>query len=305
VQLKEYFVDLVDVPRTRVDQSHGELAEAVVVQRQDDKQQLQAFIFMSANGDSTTLPYLQVLLRSLRLPACLRPTRAVALTALPLTCDGKADRSTLQTIKINTTRSIEVVQHASSYRPTQPLRVSVLESTEQAILSIWEKCLPYIASISTISATSNFFALGGNTTLLSHVLDQMRSKFKETLMLTDLVHNPTLQGMTTVAMNKTSIFSLGGTAIDWKAETSLPMISSEKIDPEKVKTDQNMVVLLTGAAGFFGRAILGCLITAPEVLLIHCIAIRSPDEVNQHEKVVNHTGNLTHPCFGTSQSDWR
>jgi hypothetical protein len=165
--------------------------------------------------------------------------------------------------------------------------------------------LPYIASISTISATSNFFALGDNTTLLSHVLDQMRSKFRETLMLTDLVHNPTLRGMTTVAMNKTSIFSLGGTAIDWKAETSLPMISREKIDSEKVKTGQNMVVLLTSATGFCECAILGCLITAPDVLLIHCIAIRSPDEVTQHEKVVNHTGNLTQPCFGTSQSDWR
>jgi acyl-coenzyme A synthetase/AMP-(fatty) acid ligase len=50
VQLREYFVDLVDVSRTIVDQSHGKLAEAVVVQRQDDKQQLQAFIVMSANG---------------------------------------------------------------------------------------------------------------------------------------------------------------------------------------------------------------------------------------------------------------
>jgi acyl-coenzyme A synthetase/AMP-(fatty) acid ligase len=115
-QLREYFVDLVDVSRTIVDQSHENLAEAVVVQRQDDKQQLQAFIVMSANGDSTTLPYLQVLLRSLRLPAYLRSTRAVALTALPLTRDGKADRSTLQTIEVDTTRSIEVVQPASSYK---------------------------------------------------------------------------------------------------------------------------------------------------------------------------------------------
>jgi hypothetical protein len=133
----------------------------------------------------------------------------------------------------------------------------------------------------------------------------MRSKSKETLMLTDLVHNPKLRGMTLVAMNKTSIFSLRGTAINWKAETSLPMISSEKIDSKKVKTGQNMVVLLTGATGFFGRAILGCLITALEALLIHCIAIRSPDEVTQHEKVVNHTGNLTQPCFGMSQSGLR
>jgi hypothetical protein len=245
------------------------------------------------------MPYLQVLLRSLRLPAYLRPTRAVALTALSLTRDGKADRSTLQTIEIDTTRSIEVVEPASSYRPTQPLRVSVLETTEQAILRIWEKCLPSIASISTISATSNFFAFGGDTTLLSHVLDQMRSKFRETLILTDLVHNPTLRGMTTVAIHKASMFSLEGTAIDWKAETSLPMISSEKVDSGKVKTGQNMVVLLTGATGFLGRAILGCLITAPEVLLIHCIAIRSPDEVSQNEKVVNHTGNLMQP-FGMS-----
>jgi hypothetical protein len=58
VQFREYFVDLVDVSRTIVDQSHRKLAEAVVVQQQDDKQQLRAFIVMYANGDSTTLPYL-------------------------------------------------------------------------------------------------------------------------------------------------------------------------------------------------------------------------------------------------------
>jgi hypothetical protein len=58
VQFREYFVDLVDVSRTIVDQSHRKLAEAVVVQQQDDKQQLRAFIVMCANDDSTTLPYL-------------------------------------------------------------------------------------------------------------------------------------------------------------------------------------------------------------------------------------------------------
>jgi acyl-coenzyme A synthetase/AMP-(fatty) acid ligase len=95
VQLREYFVDLVDVSRSIIDQSHGKVAETVVVRRQDDKEQLEAFIVMSIVCGPTILPYLQVLLRGLPLPAYLRPTRAVALNFFPLTRDGKVDQSKL------------------------------------------------------------------------------------------------------------------------------------------------------------------------------------------------------------------
>jgi hybrid polyketide synthase/nonribosomal peptide synthetase ACE1 len=124
-------------------------------------------------------------------------------------------------------------------------------------------------------------------------------------MLTDLAHNPTLRGMATVALSPSSISSLGGIAVDWKTETSLPHVSSKGFESEEIKSGKNMVMLLTGATGSLGRVILELLMTAPGVALVHCVAVRSLNEITQHAKIVYHTGNLTHPWLGMSESIWK
>ncbi|KAH7094375.1 hypothetical protein FB567DRAFT_599928 [Paraphoma chrysanthemicola] len=304
VRLRDYYVDLVDVERTIVNQSGGQIEEGLVMQQHEDVELLQAFVVMASSADMDTPRFLQTLLRGLSLPNYLRPASAVVLDAIPLTLAGKADRQALKAMTIAQQNIIPVVQPASSFgRSNNPKHLRHLETTERAVLSIWQAFLPNITAKTNIISTSDFFSLGGDTATLSRILDRMRVEFRATLMLTDLAHNPTLRGMTTVAMNKISIFTLGGTTIDWKAETALPMTSSGP-GGEDVKEGQNLVVLLTGTSGFLGQAVLQCLKSAPNVSLIHCVAIRSPDKTTPHAKVIYHPGNLTQPHFGMSNSDW-
>ncbi|KAF1849624.1 uncharacterized protein K460DRAFT_274384 [Cucurbitaria berberidis CBS 394.84] len=202
------------------------------------------------------------------------------------------------------TQIIQIVQPASSFGRSQRPRGDILGSTEQKIVEIWEEFLFKTAARQNITATTDFFAIGGTTPLLSHVLDRMRKAFRETLTITDLVHNATLRGMTTVAMNKTSIFTLGGASIDWKSETALPMTRGPDFSAEAVKTGQALVVLLTGATGFIGRAILECLASVEEVVLIHCVAIRSPAKTVPHPKIIYYNGDLTHHYLGLSDASW-
>lgn len=110
----------------------------------------------------------------------------------------------------------------------------------------------------------------------------MRQDSRKTLTLTDLAHNPTLRGMTAVVMNQISIFSLGGTSINWKTETALSMTNNKGFGTSEVKSGQNLIVLLTGATGFLGLNILAQLVGASEVAVIHCVAVRSPGKVVQH-----------------------
>ncbi|KAF2833447.1 acetyl-CoA synthetase-like protein [Ophiobolus disseminans] len=302
VCVRNYYVDLVDTSRTIINQSDGKVTEAIVVQEQDDPQQLQAFVVMSANTKGDVSRYLQTLLRSLPLPAYLRPTRAVVLITVPHTRAGKVDRALLQASKTPEAERIQVVQPASSFGTSHnPTRGLLLESTEKTILAIWEEFLPTTALACNVTTTSDFFALGGDTTLLCHVLDRLRIRFRPTLMLTDLAHNSTLHRMTTVAMNKHSIFTLGGASVDWKAETALPMIQDLRIETQEPKLGQNMVVLLTGATGFLGRAVLKCPVDATDVALIHCVDVRSQKKTTPHAKILYHEGDLTQHFFGMAE----
>lgn len=302
-QLREYYVDLVDVARTIVDLSSGKVAQTIVVQLHEHRQQLRAFVVLAEGSSIATPRYLQTLLRNLPLPAYLRPTRAVVLNAMPMTQAGKTDRRALRAMNIPRAQIIEVIQPISSHKgPSASARGSTLGAIEARILSIWEMHLPLIANSTAITSTSDFFTLGGDTSLLSQVLHAMRRDFRGSLMFTYLANNSTLRGITAVTVNRYNIFGLAGTSLDWVAETALPTINREGVGFKEVNVSQSLIILLTGATGFLGRSILANLI---KVDLVHCVAIRSLSKVPSHPKVIKHGGDLTKQYFGMSPSDWQ
>jgi hypothetical protein len=122
--------------------------------------------------------------------------------------------------------------------------------------------------------------------MLSRLLGQLRTGFRDTLAIADMAHDPTFRGMTTVAMNQTSIFSMGATSIDWPSETALPMTKGVDFAAPAPKTEQDLVVLITGATGFLGRAILESLTNASNVALIHSVAVRSPGKTFAHPNII-------------------
>jgi thioester reductase-like protein len=122
--------------------------------------------------------------------------------------------------------------------------------------------------------------------------------------LPDLAHNATLRGMTTVAINQISIFTMSTTSVDWPSETALPITKEADFAAMASRTGHGLVVLMTGATGFLGRAILECLANASEVALVHCIAVRSLHKTIAHPKILYHIADLTQPRLGLSSSDW-
>lgn len=160
-----------------------------------------------------------------------------------------------------------------------------------------------IPDATKMTGTSDFFALCGDTKVLSDVLDLMRTEFRETLMLSNLARNPTIQGMATIVTEWSSEVNVAHNIID---ETGFPMIDRKGFGNEEPnKTGENLTVLLTGATGHLGHAILSRLVDCDKVTLIYCVAIRSPDRNTQHPKVIYHASDVTKHCFGMSETIWQ
>jgi hybrid polyketide synthase/nonribosomal peptide synthetase ACE1 len=259
---------------------------------------------MPTGPSSDNRLYLLTLLRSLPLPIFLCPTRAVVLHRFPRMQSGKTDRQALRSMTVHESQRVEVLQPASSYGRSDFERGALLGSTDQKIFKLWGDCMPSIAGVATATSANDFFALGGSTAQLWKVLNVMRTKFRPTLMLSDLANNPTLRGMTTVGLSRISVFSLAANPFDWKAETALPMTKASGFGLKELQFEEGIVILLTGGIGLLGREILQHLINAPKVALVHCIAVRSMERTVQHPKIIYHRGYLTKYQFGMSNSNW-
>ena len=160
---------------------HAEVKEAVVVDAlyAPGDQRLIAYVepnqkeyLTSANGliDSlrTTL--------ATRLPQYMIPNEFLLLEEMPLSPNGKIDRSVLP-----------VPVRVSSGNGSN----SELTTTEQAIADLYAKLL----GTTNVSATSNFFDLGGHSLLVTQMLAQISQTLQIQLEPPDFYGDPTVAGI--------------------------------------------------------------------------------------------------------------
>ena len=104
--------------------------------------------------------------------------------------------------------------------------------------------------------------------------------------------------------------------IDWAAETTPQYITlsngSRSGNPTKAskQTNDNLVVLLTGATGYLGRHILSQLVADRRISKIHCVAIRENNEsidkrLSIHSgKLMIRVGDLSYPQLGLTSTEF-
>ncbi|KAF2469547.1 uncharacterized protein BDR25DRAFT_356261 [Lindgomyces ingoldianus] len=297
IKLRGNRVDLMDVSNTILRTSKGVVSECATVLRQAESPYLAAFFVLQKGCPATAQHSLAKMMETLPLPTYMRPARVVELKALPLSGNGKVDLQALQVIPLP-----EAAESAESPTP--------LTSIEETIVEIWEEVLTKTLHPTRLSVTMDFFSAGGNSILLLKVLEKLRQRMKLNLGLRDLLRNPTITGMAAATLNcVTNTYDckvhLTDTSIDWEAETSLTGIEPPIQEPTRaLKAKDGVVVLLTGATGFLGLSILGCLLQAPKITSIHCVAVRSVEKLPGHvihsHKVTVHKGDLSEIRIGLS-----
>jgi amino acid adenylation domain-containing protein len=154
---------------------HQAIQSSVVAARKDDPAEnyLAAYVVLR-NGHQLTATELRKHLQA-HVPDYMVPSVFVQLTELPMTSNGKVDRSALP------------APDALNTLPTNE-SVTTRTATETKLMQILTKLL----RISSVTTQDNFFLLGGHSLLGAQLLAQIHDVFKVELPLRVLFDNPTI-----------------------------------------------------------------------------------------------------------------
>uniref|UniRef100_UPI001651ABD6 non-ribosomal peptide synthetase n=1 Tax=Streptomyces sp. or43 TaxID=2478957 RepID=UPI001651ABD6 len=114
------------------------------------------------------------------LPAFMIPPTFVELAALPLSPNGKLDRTALP--------------EPDGERPDLEEFVAPSGDAEEALARLWIEVL----GVDRVGATDNFFELGGHSLLATQVTSRIREAFELEIPLSALFDHPTVRGLAAV-----------------------------------------------------------------------------------------------------------
>ncbi|KAB8203738.1 hypothetical protein BDV34DRAFT_227013 [Aspergillus parasiticus] len=171
---------------------------------------------------------------------------------------------------------------------------------------LWQVLLPD----KHIQPESDFFLLGGNSTLLVRLQGAIRTSIGVSLTLREMYGASTLAQMALkVDARKAESPSM---TINWLAETAIPQnildraSSTSNIKLPKHCQGSGCQILLTGSTSLLGRVLVQLLLQVPEVERVNCIAVEKEQEhvLPTSDKVSLYYGSLLDPNLGLSTAEW-
>ena len=151
--------------------------EVAVVPREDEHglRQLVAYVVGTRDGAPSTAALRQYARE--RLPDYMVPAAFVVVDELPLTANGKIDRSALRKSPLGSA--------------AEAAHVAPRNDVERAIAGVWREVL----QLERIGVHDNFFDVGGHSLLLIRVLDRLRQALLGELSMLDLFRYPTVAAL--------------------------------------------------------------------------------------------------------------
>ena len=307
-KLRGFRIELGDIARTIVQTSAGRVGDAAASIRGDlgdsSNQFLVAFAVPSASeslSDSSLVSFLENLRTSLPLPQYMCPSRIVAVDSLPMSSSGKLDQAAVDAMPIP---ALPTEHHAAGHH---------LSATQLQLKELWMDTLPRISGDSCviITADTDFFGVGGNSLLLVQLQSRIARQLNVTVPVFDLFQASTLGAMASKldAASPDRASSQSVMHINWDEETLPPSLpstaaTSDRTERSTHQATTNLEILLTGATGFLGSALLRQLVADPDVAKIHCVAIRPASDGTPRPlavscpKITQYAGDLSLPLLG-------
>ncbi|KXS94018.1 hypothetical protein AC578_8117 [Pseudocercospora eumusae] len=319
IKLRGLRIDLAEIEHCMLKDARGMLDHVVVSLRssgfpspQPHEEFLVAHVkfrsdvLLSADGQKG---FLDELLRHLSLPSYMRPAAAIAVKYLPMMNSGKLDRKALAALPL---------EQEDSSRPGRlpdPDHGIALNETEQRLKRLWELCISGgLAKQHSILPSTDFFHVGGNSTLLLKLRSEIQKEFNVSLQLLDMFKHTTLGAMAEMLSPGASNKQDATPAVDWSTETKVPEVIQMSLrSARQVDAVRPEVVILTGATGSMGQSYLRALVADASIRTVHCIAIRpdsarfkhalsQPDSLLRHPKVEYHLGDISQPDLGMDEA---
>jgi amino acid adenylation domain-containing protein len=176
VKIRGYGVEVGEVEKTL--QNHPGIREAVVVARSSGSGESQLVAYFVSTGEpapsvSALRGYLQA-----KLPEYMIPAAFVRLDALPLTTNGKVNRSSLPP--------------PETFRPDlDTAYVGPRTDTEEALATVWAQVL----CVERSGIDDNFFDLGGDSLAATRVISQIIKQFHVEIPIQRFFEFPTVAAL--------------------------------------------------------------------------------------------------------------
>ena len=207
VKVRGFRIETGEIEATIV--KHAGVKEAAVVVREDEgrSKYLVAYVVPSGLEAGKVAAVPQDLRSNLQehLPEYMQPSAFVCLSALPRTPNGKVDRNALPGLNLAEMAKVSYVAPANE--------------TERRVAAVWEEVL----GIPTISATANFFDVGGHSLLAAQLLARIDRSFGKKVPLAALFQSPTIRQMAALLVGKTPSHSIEGVATIQQGGSRMPV----------------------------------------------------------------------------------
>ncbi|KAK1983037.1 hypothetical protein LZ30DRAFT_789484 [Colletotrichum cereale] len=301
IKLRGNRVDLTDVEDAILCAGRGHLIEALACvptktdsgDASSDSVMLAALVVTDASIEHHSAAEESLLIDILSrvdLPRALRPAIIRSAQALPKSPNGKADRKAAAEL---------IRMHLDTTVASDDESLSAVESQLQ---HAWIEVLPFKAT-PKIHRSTDLFHAGGNSLLLVALQKKIQEVFNVKLSLVSLFDQSTFSNMASMIEQD----SIKETRINWDTETNpetyIPPEYLRSLNAHTLVARGPAVLILTGATGLLGKALLQALVTDERILTIHCIAVRKAVQLEPFSasgKVVIHKGDLTLPRLGLS-----
>lgn len=315
IKLRGLRIDLAEIEQVILEVADGKLREVAVSVRRSPSNNFEFLVahvvFANADGDEQHTSVIQSKL-SETLPKYMCPAAFLSLDEMPMTSSGKLNRRLIAELPLPSNGNRLLGDDDKTMG-----RVVVLTDTETRLKKIWEEI---VGLRRRITVKTDFFHVGGSSLLLLSLKASIREAFNLDMPLIHMFESSTLGAMARhiddALTNDVKMGALKSDAIDWDHETALPpeLIDLDFEDtqsstyPSPKRDMQTKVVVLTGATGQLGRALLESLVIEPFIDHIHCIGVRNAHNrphmaTFDKNKVTMHEGDLVLPNLGLSDDD--
>jgi aspartate racemase len=178
VKIRGFRVELGEIEAAIKEHPLANDCAAVVREDQPGEKRLVAYVVPN-RGVATTTETISDLRSGLRqrLPDYLVPAQFVLLTHLPLSANGKVDRSRLPAPDMRS--------------DLDPVYVAPQTEVEHTIAAIWQATL----KVEKVGRHDNFFELGGHSLDVTQVHSKLTKTMNKDLMIVDLFKYPTIESL--------------------------------------------------------------------------------------------------------------
>ena len=189
VKVRGYRIELGEIEAHLA--THSSVAEAVVVVRQDQPNDVRIVAYVRPRGPAISDEALRAHVR-LRLPDYMMPAHFVTLQKFPLTPNAKVDRSRLP-------RPEEVRAPQPQAKPVdQQAFVTPVGDSARHIADAFKRAL----GCEDVGMNDNFFNLGGHSLLAVQVHRDLKASLAPELTITDIYRFPTVAGLAARIANR-------------------------------------------------------------------------------------------------------